>query len=118
MKVPLSWLKELVPITVGAQQLADDLARIGLACDGIETDGRDAVLDLDVTTNRVDCMNVQGVAREVAVLYGLPLQPPAIDFPEAGEPEMVSVCTSATVSCTATSETKRSADPSESMSGT
>ncbi|MGE0453819.1 MAG: phenylalanine--tRNA ligase subunit beta [Vicinamibacteria bacterium] len=86
MKVPLSWLKELVPITVGAQQLADDLARVGLACDGIETDGRDAVLDLDVTTNRVDCMNVLGVAREVAVLYGLRLQPPALDFPEAGEP--------------------------------
>jgi len=85
VKVPLSWLKELVPITVGAQQLADDLARIGLACDGIESDGRDAVLDLDVTTNRVDCMNVLGVAREAAVLYGLPLQPPAIDFPEAGE---------------------------------
>ena len=34
------------------------------------------MLELDITTNRVDCMNVYGVAREVAALYGLPLRAP------------------------------------------
>ena len=48
-------------------QLAEDLTLVGLAVDGLETHGGDAVLDLDVTTNRVDCMNVYGVAREVSV---------------------------------------------------
>ena len=42
---------------------------------GSRRDGDDAVLDLDITTNRVDCMNVYGVAREVSVLYGVPLRP-------------------------------------------
>jgi phenylalanyl-tRNA synthetase beta chain len=86
MKIPLSWLKEFVDVPVEAAQLGDDLTMVGLACEGIETDGRDTVLDLDVTTNRVDCMNVQGVAREVSVIYGTPLRAPETHVVEAGEP--------------------------------
>ncbi len=54
--------------------------------DGVETRGDDAVLDLDITTNRVDCMNVYGVAREVSVLYGVPLKPLPATFAEKGAP--------------------------------
>ncbi len=57
---------------------------MGLALEGLEGRGDDAVLDLDITTNRVDCMNVYGVAREVSVLYGVALRPPDVSFPEAG----------------------------------
>ena len=74
MKIPLSWLKEFVDVPVEPARLGDDLTMVGLACEGIETDGRDTVLDLDITTNRVDCMNVYGVAREVSVIYGTPLR--------------------------------------------
>ena len=76
MKVPLSWLREFVDVPVeprAARPRTSTLA--GLAVDGVEAHGDDAVLDLDVTTNRVDCMNVYGVAREVSVLYGVPLRP-------------------------------------------
>ena len=59
---------------------------IGLALDGIEGEGDEAVLDLDVTTNRVDAMNVYGLAREVAVLYGLPLRALDLSFRESGPP--------------------------------
>ena len=48
---------------------------VGFELGGIEGEGDDAVLDLDVTTNRVDAMNVYGLAREVAVIYGRPLRP-------------------------------------------
>jgi phenylalanyl-tRNA synthetase beta chain len=75
MRIPLGWLRELVPFEAEPRRLADDLTRIGLAVDAIETVGGETVLELDVTTNRVDCMNVHGVAREVAALYGLPLRP-------------------------------------------
>jgi phenylalanyl-tRNA synthetase beta chain len=44
------------------------------------------VLDLDVTTNRVDCMNVYGVAREVAAIYGLALRPLETAASERGAP--------------------------------
>ncbi len=85
MKVALSWLREFVDVTVEPRKLADDLTVAGLAVDGIATEGGDVVLDLDITTNRVDAMNVLGVAREVATLYRLPLRPPALTFTEAGE---------------------------------
>jgi phenylalanyl-tRNA synthetase beta chain len=84
VKIPVSWIKDFVELTVEPQQLADDLTSIGLACDGIETFGAEAVLDLDITTNRVDAMNMFGVAREAAAFYSLPLKPLDLDFTESG----------------------------------
>lgn len=84
MKIPVSWVKDFVDIAVEPQQLADDLTDIGLACDGIEIFGQEAVLDLDITTNRVDAMNMYGVAREAATFYGLPLKPLDLTFEETG----------------------------------
>jgi phenylalanyl-tRNA synthetase beta chain len=86
MKVPLSWLAEFVEVPVEPRRLAEDLTLAGLAVDAVESDGKDTVLDLDITTNRVDCMNVYGVAREVSVLYRTPLRPLDVAFGEAGEP--------------------------------
>ena len=37
------------------------------------------VLDVSVTPNRADCLSVLGLAREVAVVFGLPLNPPAAE---------------------------------------
>jgi phenylalanyl-tRNA synthetase beta chain len=86
VKIPLSWLQEFVDVPVEPARLGDDLTMVGLACDGIETDGRDTILDLDITTNRVDCMNVRGVAREVSVIYGQPLRAPEARVVEQGAP--------------------------------
>jgi phenylalanyl-tRNA synthetase beta chain len=86
MKVPLSWLAEFVEVRVEPRRLAEDLTLAGLAVDAVESDGKDTVLDLDITTNRVDCMNVYGVAREVSVLYKTALRPLDVAFTEAGEP--------------------------------
>src|SRR6266568_3394165 len=76
MKVPLSWLREFVDFPTEPRQLGEDLTFVGLALEGLEGRGDEAVLDLDITTNRVDCMNVYGVA----------LRPPDVSFPEAGPP--------------------------------
>ena len=86
MKLPLSWLREYVPVEAEPLRLAEDLTAAGLAVDAVETVGGDTVLELDITTNRVDCMNVYGVAREVAALYGLPLRPLDTSVQEAGAP--------------------------------
>jgi phenylalanyl-tRNA synthetase beta chain len=86
MRVPLSWLREFVPVEAEPRRLADDLTAAGLAVDAVEETGGDTVLDLDVTTNRVDCMNVYGVAREVAALYGLGLRPIDTSVAAAGPP--------------------------------
>ncbi len=86
MKIPVSWVKDFVDLKVSAEQLADDLTGVGLACDGIEKFGSEAVLDLDITTNRVDAMNMYGIAREAATFYGLPLKPLDLTFDESGAP--------------------------------
>ena len=90
MKVPLGWLREFVEVTVETARLADDLTLAGLAVDGVEGKGEQTVLDLDITTNRVDCMNVYGVAREVSVLYRTPLRALAVDVAESGPPASTS----------------------------
>jgi len=86
VRLPLSWLGEFVAVEEEPRKLADDLTAAGLAVDAIETVGRETVLELDVTTNRVDCMNVYGVAREVAALYGRGLHPPDTALDAQGSP--------------------------------
>lgn len=46
----------------------------------------DAVLELEITPNRPDCMSMVGVAREVAALTGASLRLPPADVEEAGGP--------------------------------
>jgi len=86
VKVLLSWLRDFVDAPADVRKLGDDLTAAGLAVDGVEMRGDDAVLDLDITTNRVDCMSVYGVAREVSVIYGVPLKPLSATFREQGAP--------------------------------
>lgn len=44
----------------------------------------DTVFYLKITSNRPDLLGVYGVAREVGALYGLPLRPLDLSFPEEG----------------------------------
>lgn len=101
MRVPLSWLREFVDVEVEPRRLADDLTLCGLAVDTVEEIEGDVMLDLDITTNRVDAMNVFGLAREVATLYGKPLRQPDARVEEGGTAasEAVSVKISASDLC-------------------
>jgi phenylalanyl-tRNA synthetase beta chain len=77
VKVLLSWLREFVAVDDSAEAVARTMSVRGFAVEGIEPVGDgDAVLDFEVTANRPDCMSMIGMAREVAVAYGLPLLPP------------------------------------------
>ncbi|MEK7848877.1 MAG: phenylalanine--tRNA ligase subunit beta, partial [Chloroflexota bacterium] len=46
----------------------------------------DALLEIDITPNRPDCLSVLGVAREVAAITGAAVHPPPLDYPEEGPP--------------------------------
>lgn len=48
--------------------------------------GPDAVLTIEVTPNRPDCLSILGVAREVAALYGGKVNLPSVQYPETGLP--------------------------------
>jgi phenylalanyl-tRNA synthetase beta chain len=75
MKVPYSWLREMVDVTASPADVATTMSVRGFAVEGLETlpDG-DTVLDFEVTANRPDCTSVRGLAREVATAYDLPLK--------------------------------------------
>ena len=78
MKVSLNWLTDYVDISLSAKDLAAALTRIGLGCEEIIETPSDVVLDLEVTSNRPDCLGHLGVARELAAMTGATFRPPAI----------------------------------------
>ena len=94
MRVLVSWLRELVPVTAGVDELAAALTAHGFEVSAVEpappvpgrpARGEDAVLDLEVTTNRPDCLSVAGVAREVSTIYGADIAWPAAAGTPAGD---------------------------------
>lgn len=88
MKISPTWLREFVALKAAPAQLAEELTRAGLALESMEGEGEQAVLDLEITTNRVDAMNHYGVARECAAIYDLGLKPIQAKLPAAkGSPK-------------------------------
>ncbi|HYO16954.1 MAG TPA: phenylalanine--tRNA ligase subunit beta [Thermoanaerobaculia bacterium] len=85
MEFSLSWLADYVDLPADPRDLARRLTNAGLAVEGMTAHGGDTVLDVEVTTNRPDCMNHFGLAREVAVLYDRSLRRPAAAPPETSE---------------------------------
>src|SRR3954467_1756091 len=78
MRLLVSWLRDFVDVTASAEALAENLAFRGFEVASIESVGTgDAVIDLEITANRPDCLSVLGIAREVATLYDTPLRLPA-----------------------------------------
>ncbi len=78
MKAPLSWLREFVDVPESPEDIGKRMSMRGLALEGIEGSGDDAVLDFDVTANRPDCLSIRGIAREIATAYGLSAKAPAL----------------------------------------
>ncbi len=77
MIVSWNWLKQYVPLTMsvgGTRAAADDG---GAEPRGTDEVGGDLAIDLEVTSNRPDCLGHIGIAREVAVLWGSDLTLPA-----------------------------------------
>jgi phenylalanyl-tRNA synthetase beta chain len=72
MKISLEWLNEYLPGPLDAQQLADALTHGGLPVEVIEQVGDDTVIDVEVTSNRPDCLSVIGIARELGALLNRP----------------------------------------------
>jgi phenylalanyl-tRNA synthetase beta chain len=69
MKISYTWLKEFVDVPEGPKELGTRFTNIGLAVDALESTGDDSIFELDVATNRPDCLSHFGVAREVTVVY-------------------------------------------------
>ncbi len=86
MKISLNWLNDYVQTGLQAEQIAQILSDLGLPCEGIEHLADDSVIDVEVTSNRGDCLSHIGIARELAAATGKPLSLPKIEFVEMDRP--------------------------------
>lgn len=73
MRVSWNWLKEYVALGMSQDELETRLAMSGLNHEGTDKIGDDLCIDLEVTSNRPDCLGHIGVAREISVLWDQPL---------------------------------------------
>src|SRR5262249_50069470 len=86
MRILLSWLKEYVDIEESPRDLAQALSMAGINVESVVEEGGETILDLDLTTNRVDAANHLGVAREVAAIFGRQVRWPGIPLREEASP--------------------------------
>jgi len=74
MKILYNWLKEFVAITASPEEVRQRLSAVGVVVDTAEDSPAGPLLDVDLTTNRPDCMGHYGIARELAAIYRVPLK--------------------------------------------
>lgn len=68
MYISYNWLHELTGTILTPAELRESLTMVGLAIDAVEDKGSDHILDVEVPSNRPDCLSHIGIAREVAVI--------------------------------------------------
>ena len=86
MIVSWNWLTQYVRLDMPVETLTERLALTGLNHESTSEVGGDLAIDLEVTSNRPDCLGHLGVAREIAVLFDTAAaesRPPAARRPGA-----------------------------------
>ena len=78
MLISHKWLKDYTETELTPQELREKLTMVGLAIDAVEEHDSDSVLDVEVPSNRPDCLSHIGIAREVTVIEGKQLRQPEI----------------------------------------
>lgn len=82
MKISLNWLKDYIETDLGPDRIAETLSDLGFPCEGIEHLKNDIVIDVEVTSNRGDCLGFIGIARELAAATGKKLKMSDIELQE------------------------------------
>ena len=82
MLISYNWLCELTGTKLNPEDAGDRLTNVGLAVDKVEARGDDHVLDVEVASNRPDCLSHVGVARELAVIENSQVSSPKSQVPK------------------------------------
>ena len=75
MKISHNWLREFVDVPADPAAIKAALVGVGLGVESYASVEGDLVFEIEVTTNRPDCLSHYGTARELAALYGRRLKP-------------------------------------------
>lgn len=68
MDISYNWLKDFVEIDSSPENLGEELTLIGLELDGFHETEDDSIFDIEITSNRGDCLSHLGVAREIGAM--------------------------------------------------
>src|SRR5262245_20217525 len=85
MLISWNWLREYVSLDMSPEELTGRLMMAGLNLESMEKVGGDLAIDLEVTSNRPDCLGHIGIAREAAVLFEREMKVPAAKPAEGAE---------------------------------
>src|SRR2546423_15537677 len=86
MIVSWNWLNDYIPLKMTPAELVERLMMAGLNHESTEQLGNDWAIDVEVTSNRPDCLGHIGIAREAAVLFDLRLSYSDADLGQRGKP--------------------------------
>src|ERR1041384_7982884 len=81
MFISYNWLRDLTGTNLSPGDIRDALTNVGLAVDAVAERGDDHVIDVEVASNRGDCLSHIGIARELAVIENSQVQNPASRIP-------------------------------------
>ena len=82
MLISYNWLRELTETHLTPLELRERLTMVGLAIDAVEEIEGDSVIDVEVPSNRPDCLSHIGIAREVSVIEKSKVQNPKSKVPK------------------------------------
>jgi phenylalanyl-tRNA synthetase beta chain len=68
MLISYNWQRELTGSALSPHEMRERLTNVGLTVDSVEERSNDYVLDVEVPSNRGDCLSHIGIARELAVI--------------------------------------------------
>lgn len=91
MNISYNWLNEILDSRLSVDEVAKHLTRVGFAVEGVHPHGDDFVLDIDLTSNRPDCLSHRGIARELATVLGKPLVQEDISFDSVAGGDLVTI---------------------------
>lgn len=87
--VPDSWLRQHLKTKASVKQIAGYLSLSSQSVEKTTKIGNDWVYDIEITTNRPDCLAIYGIARELAAIlprYSLPAKLKKLVLPEIPQP--------------------------------
>ncbi|PIQ69842.1 hypothetical protein COV89_03670, partial [Candidatus Shapirobacteria bacterium CG11_big_fil_rev_8_21_14_0_20_40_12] len=68
IKISDSWLREFIDTKATSKQIADCLSLCSQSVEKIIPADNDFIYDIEITTNRPDCLSVYGIARELIAI--------------------------------------------------
>lgn len=78
MKLPVEWLKKYISVSHSAEKLSDLLTMSGSKVEGVQKVNGSDVIEIEVTTNRPDCLSILGLAHEISAITEKKVHYPAL----------------------------------------